>query len=57
MYLIKAVAVPRWWNQGGEVVDERSGVRGGTSVALGLSKTLDDLLHPDLLGAKGGRVQ
>ena len=52
-----AVAVQaRWWNQGGEVVDERQRGEGqrGTSVALGLRKTIDDLLLADLLDALKG---
>ena len=52
-----AVAVQaRWWKQGGEVVDERQRGEGqrGTSVALGLRKTIDDLLLADLLDALKG---
>ena len=52
-----AVAVQaRWWNQGGEVVDERQRGEGqrGTSVALGLRKTIYDLLLADLLDALKG---
>lgn len=46
----------RWWNQGGEVVNEllQGEEQRATSVALGLRKTIDDLLLADLLDALNG---